>query len=456
MDDPAPRRIRTRPHCGSAARAAFDFEREQKMSEITCTTCGKTATSKETPNGETRLPRGWKRIDSAVRCTDCVRAAYVLRAVELPVAKPMDSTWAEFRELIRGQWQETSRCATWMMRELYARDTMRDQQPKQPPMPRIYLYPEARERFPAIAPTSVSALEHLVQAKYRAARRKLVWTLEQQLPTLRYPQPLLIPAASWKIELSDDARKDMLLSVRMQGQWHQLRLRGGGQFRRQRKDVEAIIAGDAIKGELAILRKAAYGTDRAGRNGQQSSAHGVERGDFGQRVQYDVIAKIVGRFPRSEAPPRRGQLRVRSDSDSMLLALNIKDERLWVVNADHVRRWAIEHARRLQRWGDDSKAELRPDVPFGQRRHNAAIKYRDRIHTFCQQTAASLVGYAVRRKFATVVYDDSDRSYLDRFDWSGLKSAIRTKCEAEGLEFVEKTASGAEEKKSPTSLASEV
>jgi hypothetical protein len=49
--------------------------------------------------------------------------------------------------------------ANWMMTELYTHDVQRHGEAKMPPMRRLYLYPEARRRFPGLAPQTVASLE---------------------------------------------------------------------------------------------------------------------------------------------------------------------------------------------------------------------------------------------------------------------------------------------------------
>ena len=72
---------------------------------------------------------------------------------------------------------------------MYARDQARlPGQDKLAKMSYCYLYPEARALWPGLPSTTVAALTNQVQAKYRAQRRAVVWTLEEQLATYRYPQ----------------------------------------------------------------------------------------------------------------------------------------------------------------------------------------------------------------------------------------------------------------------------
>ena len=401
-----------------------------------------------------RIPNGWKRLDSGTLCRSCFGKSYVLRAPSLPIAKPIDMTWAEFRGLIRSQWQRFSEAATWMMRECYARDVRRESSmDKLPPMPRVYLYPEARAMFPEIPSRSVAALEQQVQAKYRSNRFKVIWTMEEQLQNLRYPQPFICPNQGWMVEIEDTDRRDMVVSVRVGDERIRLRLKSGKHFRRQRAMIEQMASGVAIQGELSIYRKRAQGDDRAGRNGQKSSAIGIERGES-QHVKFDTMIKLVAYLPRQPHSERSETLYVRTDSDAMLVALNTKDERLWVLHADHVRRWTAEHIRRLNAWNDDSKAEQRPVPEFADRRTAACTKYRNRINSFEKEAASQLVRYAVRRRFAEIRYDDSDHSYLSRFDWSGLRQAIMSKCDLENIDFT--VASGTVESNSRQSLATEV
>ena len=106
---------------------------------------------------------------------------------------------------------------------------------------------------------------------------------------------------------------------------------------------------------------------------------------------------------------------MRTDSERMIVALNAKDEKLWEYHGDHVRRWSAQHLALLQRWSDDSKAEHRPVPPFAERRQAAAVKYRHRMQSAAHEIAAMVAGYAARRKFATVRYDDSVTDFCPQF-----------------------------------------
>jgi rubredoxin len=143
---------------------------------ITCAGCSISRAVKPTPKGDARTPTGWKKLGDATYCPQCWRKKYILRAITMPVASPLDCSWDELRKALRTMWAQTTAASNWMMTELYARDVRRGSEEKMPPMARVYLYPEARARFPGLPSATVASLEQSVQRKYRAVRYRVVWT----------------------------------------------------------------------------------------------------------------------------------------------------------------------------------------------------------------------------------------------------------------------------------------
>jgi hypothetical protein len=366
----------------------------------TCRGCNATRTKPEK-----RLPRGWKRLAEEPFCETCWRKRYLLRAIAIPVASPLDQDWDQLRAALRAMWRLTTQASNWMVTELFTRDVKR--QPgdeKMPPMARQYLYPEARQRFPDLPSQSVAALEQAVQAKYRAARYQTVWTCERSLPTFRYPVPFAIPNQGWSAVVEEERP---VVSVRIGEERIRLQLKGGRRFYRQRKAFDAIASGRAVQGELAIY----------------------ERGR-------DVMVKMVAWFERPEAKAVVAEqvLSVRTAEEELLIALDAKADRLWKYNGDHLRRWNAEHRQQLQRWSEDVKYEQRPVPAFAERREQAAAKYHRRMATAVQEIAAQLVGYAVRRKFAVLRYDDAVQTFAE-LPWFALRERIRTKCDEVHIRF---------------------
>ena len=367
-----------------------------------CASCGAGRAKPALP----RIPKGWKRREQLLYCPTCWRKQYLLRAVAIPIVSPLDATWKEIDAELRRMWGATTGCANWMLTELYVRDVKRNGHAKLPPMPRTYLYPEARSKFPDLPSQTVAALEQAITAKYRAKRYDLLWTGRATLPVYRYPTPFPVHNQSWSVEIE---KAVIVLSVRLGDRRYRLRLKSGAQFRRQRHSVEQMVAGTAITGECAIYKRGAA-----------------------------TMAKLVAWLPRPAATDQEktGTLVVRTEKDSMLVAYNVKDERLWIYNADHVRRWAAEHRRQLQRWSEDQKAESRPVPHFAPRRQLATQKYHARLDSACHQIAAFLAGYAGRRRFNAVSYNDAEHSFCPQFPYSRLRQLIEEKLDAQKIDLL--------------------
>lgn len=369
---------------------------------IVCAGCGKSSAVKSTPKGVPRTPAGWKRRGEETYCLDCWRNRYVLRTISMSVASPLDCRWDELRKVLRLVWGQTTAASNWMMTELYARDVRRGSQEKMPPMERVYLYPEARRRFPALPSQTVASLERAVQRKYSSARYAVIWTGSASLPTHRYPTPFPVPSKAWHGTIEGDRA---IVSVRIGDARMRLRLKRGPQFRRQMAAFKQIVRGEAVSGELALY-------DRAG-----------------------LMCKMAVWLPRAVSESEGSNtLTVRTRKDCLLVAVNVKDKALWRYNGDQLRRWAAEHRAQLQRWSEDQKYEARPVPAFAARREAAARKYRNRLNSATHEIAAHVAAYAARHHFAAVRYDDADHSYLgDGFPWYRLRALLAENLDARGI-----------------------
>jgi hypothetical protein len=360
--------------------------------------------------------------------------------VTIPVVGPVDGTWQELGNDLRDAWADATALSNWLMSEYYVRDVKRSGQPKLPPQPNTYLYPEATARFPSIPSNTITTINHAISRKYRAARYKLIWTGEVSLPIYRYPAPTVIPSQLWRPEYGTDSVPIVQVTLRRNARRWTLRLRGGHGFRRQLVAFSQMAAGAAVISEMALYRQKATAADH--RSGV------ADRDSGGQKASYRVMCKMVAWLPRVPASKGDGVLFTRTDKESLLVALNAKDEKLWLLNFDQVRRWEAEHRRKLDRWSVDQKAENRPPK-FQARREADSAKYRRRIDSACHEAAAQLVNYAARGRFAVIRYNDAIRDFVQRFPWEKLRSLIREKADAKGIVFEYVDASGAAVKDSP-------
>jgi hypothetical protein len=385
--------------------------------QITCTKCKREhkATGK-------RLPVGWKRWRGDLYCNECRDSLFILRAISIPIAEPLDADWKALRGALKLMWRQTTQASNWIMTELYARDVRRGPaDEKIPPMAKTYLYPEIRVKFPDLPPQTVASLEQAITRKYRAKRYEIIWTCASSLPTTRYPAPFPVHNQSWSIAEEDERP---VVTARVGEQKIRFKLRGGARFRRQLVSVGHMIDGSAIRGELALLEK---GTD--------------------------IVCKMVAWLPRTEPKTgRAGVLIVRTMPDSLLVALNAKDDVLWTYNADHLVRWQAEHRNTLQRLAEDQKFEQRPVPSFEQLRDKLVERQYDRMRTAVQEIAAHLVGYAARRRFAAIRYNDGEHSFCQSFPWFAMRDRIATVCGERNIVFEHVPASSETATKSPEPL----
>lgn len=378
-----------------------------------------------TPKKESsRLPRGWKRLGGSVYCKACWTDLYCLRAIVMRVASPKGHSWQELRDMLKEQWIAHTKLANWCTTECYVRDVRRNGEEKMPGWKAPYLYPEARELFPAISPQAVASALNNYQAKYREQRYDVIWTSNAVLATYRYPQPLVCHNQAWVATIDEDDRP--CVSVRIgDGRWN-FHLIGGHRYRRQLASFRKIVSGEAVQGDLQIYRRRHNGPNGDGKDR-----------DATQKRAYDICIKMVAWLPKQADRNRSGTLLVRTDSDSLLVALNTKDERLWVVNADQAKRWVAEHRRRLQRLSDDQKAEQRPVASFSDRRGDYARKFGRRMDSLVKETAHQLVQFADRRCFVEIRYDDTDQRFVDRFPYHALKDRVETICNERHITFTD-------------------
>src|ERR1700683_1747016 len=134
------------------------------MIDVTCQECGAAVSVKPTGAGTPRVPRGWKRIGTEDYCGKCWAKKCILRSVTIPVVGPVGQTWAELRDALADCWQWSTQLANWGVTELAKTDVLRSpDDDKMPAMPFVYLYPQARSRFPSMPSKAVATILQTVQ-----------------------------------------------------------------------------------------------------------------------------------------------------------------------------------------------------------------------------------------------------------------------------------------------------
>jgi hypothetical protein len=389
---------------------------------ISCSKCHVAREIAPSRTGTLRTPKGWKVLGDAPYCSVCKLRAYMLRAVVLPVAGPLGATWDELRDALRSAWGDTTRCANWMMTELYARDVRRGPGDRRlARMPSIYLYPEARRLFPRLSSQAVASLAHDVHATYRARRFDVLWTGARSLSTYKYPTPCPVPAQAWSLRESSGT---WLIALRLGDRRWTLRLRGGPHMRHQAERLRQILSGTAERGAASIFEVAARPAD--GRSGLI---------DGGSRV----MIKIAAWLPRPEPGTRERVIRVRSAPEAVLAV----DEDRWridatpmrgVLSADARRRTALVTNLGLERGTSRQSRRRREGIQDALA--DLSRRSRSRIADACRTYAAHVAAHARRRHAAVLEYDDSHRGALPHFPWEELRRRVAEKLDEHGIEFV--------------------
>ncbi len=408
---------------------------------IHCSACQKTANVKPTPKGIPRPPVGWKKVGEQVLCKDCKSKAYRLRAVSVPVARVIGGEWKEFLDALRDAWGRSTRLANWAVRQLLLADEERKAgEEKIAPMAKVNLYKLWQENYErgewTGGASSANAILHSVEQKYRKKRYEIIWLNSDQPPRHNFPLPYPIHNKDYTLTYMETEGEDgqkmrvPVIVCNLGGKRWTIQLRGGFEFKQQMKDFSELVAGGAIKGELAIYRRRSNGSHR------RTSSDRPNGG--GQRASYRIMVKIVGHFPRHESKHKTiGTLVVRTGRKALLVALCADDKKPWLYHADFLRRVIHEYERKRQCISDDMKAENRPaSKQLLERMAKMAYRQKCRLDTEVRRMAAMLVNYAVRRKVSKIEYSDEDKRYFMLFPWAMLRDYVSQACDKQDVEFV--------------------
>lgn len=384
--------------------------------QVICKSTGKAIECKATPKGNPRLPRGWKWRGGDAYSPDAWHSLYSLRAITVPIVSPhiedaspsrLKEAWKLLGEQLKQAWQRSTEAANWAAKRLWSGDVTRQAGiAKCPAMPSVYLYGERDWTGWA---SSAQCVLRTIEQSYRRRRYEIVWTGSAGVPFVRYPYPYPVHNASWNLEQLNGG--EVVFDCRLPSGRTSMKLRTRDKSGRYRLDALGhLIANPDLRGEAAIIKRA---------NGE-------------------IAVKLVGWFPKT-IREQAGMLKVRTDTQSFLVLLNERDERLLIINGDYIRRKLAAHSHGLQRWREDMKFEAR--IPKRKSRKKAedmqaaCLKMSNRLNSFIDETCAQVVGHAIRRKLLVVRLDDTERIYFRDFAWYRLREKLKQVCDREGLQF---------------------
>jgi len=386
------------------------------MPLIRCVVCETTRGMPAAKSGAARMPQGWKSLGDQPHCSKCKQTGYALRAVIAPVSGPVDRPWGDLREELRALWIESTRCANWIMTELYARDVRRQpDDDRLPAMAHVYLYPEARVLFPRLPAQAVAALVHTAQRRYRADRFALLWSRTASLATYRYPVAFTVPTQAWSLREQEGR---WIVSVRLSDSRWRLLLRGGPGMRRQASKLSQLVSGDAERGPLEIYQLPGPGGGRTSSNG-------------GTRV----MVKIAAWLPKIATGERSDAITVRTDAESLLCC-----QPRWRIDPAPIRGVLAAEARRRASLLTNLSAarRARGSRPGGIEAALSELsrRSRQRLAEACRTYAAQLAAHVASRGAGVVHYDDRVRPELTHFPWEQLRRRLAEKLDDRGIRFV--------------------
>lgn len=404
-----------------------------EQTSITCVATGVSINVKRTPRGNLRLPTGWKRIGGQPYSKKGWQQRFHLSAVIVPIAgldtdeselneKQIKAQrregWKQINETMKDCWSKTTELANWANIELLKADQYRDPETgKLAKLETVSLYSMRKGTFDGWS-QSANAVIRTVEQTYRQLRGEMLGFGRRRLPDVRYPYPY--PVHKDACKLTENDGRFSLSFPTPKGRLNVVLL-GGNRYRRQSGRLRQLIDGTAIAGEASIYRKGK-----------------------------ETLVKIVGYFPRKAGSEQRsGKLHVRTDWESFIVALNDKDERLFVINGDRFKKTVVKHKRWQQRFREDQKMEERQPRRVRKSRltpmQDGSDKFLKRQDSFVKERAAQIVNYAKRRRLSEITYDDSDRRFFgDNFPYYIFEQRIVTLCDEAGIRFTKRECSSDE------------
>lgn len=405
--------------------------------DCVCAQCGAVRRVKPTPTGLPRTPKGWKNKTDGMTCAACQKQAFRIRAVEFTIAGIEEGgTWADFLAACKIAWAQAAAYKNTVVSLLWARDIRRtpalEKLPKMPALESggVYKLVNQTGQHLEIDSGTRASLARSTEATYQKTRYELLWTMQRALPNFRYPQPYPVRKQETGLELGPD--NQMLLSLRMGGQWWKIRLRGGAMQRSRTADFRLLASGQASLDELVLIRSL-ESKSNGGKTGTENDAK------TGKKLTIGVRVKAVGWFPKTEVAPGVGTMTVSPALDAFVTVTLENDPEPWLLHGEHITRAIARHQRWLQVQNDDRKFERRRPNR-ARARYNAGTQARVFQHTaiaknWLHESTRQVANFAIRRRVSIVRFEEQP-SHLTSFPWFQWRTLLATKLAAAGITFI--------------------
>ena len=343
-------------------------------------------------------------------------------------------------------WSEVKQAADLAIVELLRQEKLPIRDGKFGPLDQISVVYKLEAAFPRIPKHVVWTMMRRILGEYRRHRYDVLVRGDHRSLTFKYGYPMLIPKEKWnalafqkdtfapRIEVVFAKEEGAERTGKNSNQRLTLELCGGLNYKRYIASFKKLLTGEAIGGELALKGIKPAGLPRSAT---------------------ELYANLRLELPVAEVKDAHGSLYVATDDKSFLIA-RVKDRKLWRINGDQLPKqfralaatlpkipgWIERHDERLQRLSDDLKFENSTHRPNAEAiaffRAKFVERQNDRINNFVETVTAAVTGYARRRRYAQIVYNDRRRNSFGgaHFPWNRLELRLRQKAEADGIKFL--------------------
>lgn len=397
--------------------------------ELSCgCQCGKTIKARPSKDGGPKTPKGWRKLVGVFTCPECVRSAYYTRGFRVEIrglAEGEERDVKEFRAALAAASKASARFGNWYVQRLFAADLAasptldktKDGKDKLPPMPEMYVYPEAVKAFPELSGGCIAGLTQMVRGWYAKRRWEALVALNRSVENYRFGYlPVEVRKQDWSLKSLADGKFCIKCAVAPGKSW----LVGAWADSINLTRLRQIAKGDAIPLAMKIVR------------GSKTLANG-------ERVK-SWFFRISAMFPRT---PKRNThkeitLTLGHDPGCLLFgSLEGSDDvfefpgvsvREIIVNGDKADKKRQQQASMCRQFTSRRGAER-----WGRHRSKLCEKRNRQIGKQIELAAASLARWCVSHRVTSVDYDTRSMGFVCHFPWHALKQKIHDVLEREGI-----------------------
>lgn len=456
---------------------------------------------------EGKAERKWTLLPNhRLLCPKCRKDRYIPRSITLPLVAPIsverpDGTegplaFEELDALILQQASMATDITNFVLRELQLRDpwvslTVARQDPlamyqageepndlsrnklvqKLPDYDLPDLYLLARERFPLVKPSTVSALHNRARSLYLKWRYQVV--VQNTNPArARYPQPIWVKACDWQLLWGEMETGESYPIIRIPlGQyWVKVSLAASRRdFSWQLSLLEKIASGEAKAGELGLKLQEVRGVNqgkqavsrRKRKKKDPNRVHRCVRVSEDDKTRTDrrvdvQIAVTFAKEPAEGLDPKRTMV-VETSAESLYVLL-VNGKEFHRVNDDQMIRLIQRRKERKQRMADDRRLQnARYRRRLKAKSEKETARFSRRMDAYSHQLSRSLVDWAIRERCGRIIFNVGKPTCLpeDSFCWAEVESRVAYKAQEHNITLLRVKVPEGEEVDADAEFASE-